>query len=133
MSSSFSFSLLSASLFFALPTFPFLLFSYFAHTPSSSLFLSIHSYHYFSSSSSPPIPPHTVFFSSLPPPHTPPTPNIHTPTIHPRGVLSAHLHDFLATDENLSMHQATSRIAVFGAGAAFGVLLGRELELYSGI
>ena len=43
-----------------------------------------------------------------------------------RGVLSAHLHDFLATDEKLSMHQATSLIAVFGAGAAFGGLLGKQ-------
>lgn len=38
------------------------------------------------------------------------------PTSLFRGVLSAHLHDFLATDENLSMAQATSLIAMFGAG-----------------
>lgn len=52
-------------------------------------------------------------------------PSISPPSLH-RGVLSAHLHDFLATDEKLSMHQATSYIAVFGAGAASGGLLGMQ-------
>ena len=46
------------------------------------------------------------------------------PNTVPWGVLSAHFHDFLATDENLSMNQATSLIAMFGAGAAVGGLLG---------
>lgn len=46
------------------------------------------------------------------------------PNTIPWGVLSAHLHDLLATDAHLSMPQATSLIAVFGAGAAFGGLFG---------
>jgi translation initiation factor 4G len=46
------------------------------------------------------------------------------PNTIPWGVLSAHLHDFLATDAHLSMPQATSLIAVFGTGAAFGGLFG---------
>lgn len=46
------------------------------------------------------------------------------PNTVPWGVLSAHLHDFLATDEHLTMNEATSLIALFGAGAAFGGLLG---------
>jgi len=46
------------------------------------------------------------------------------PNTVPWGVLSAHLHDFLATDENLSMSEATSLIALFGAGAALGGLVG---------
>jgi MFS family permease len=55
------------------------------------------------------------------------------PSTIPWGILSAHLHDFLATDEKLSMHQATSMIAVFGAGAAFGGLFGGFIggRLYS--
>lgn len=46
------------------------------------------------------------------------------PNTIPWGVLSAHLHDLLATDAHLSMPQATLLIAVFGAGAAFGGLFG---------
>jgi MFS family permease len=46
------------------------------------------------------------------------------PNTVPWGVLSTHLHDFLATDEHLSMNAATSLIAMFGAGAAFGGLFG---------
>jgi len=46
------------------------------------------------------------------------------PNTIPWGVLSAHLHDFLATDAHLSMPQATSLIAVFGTGAAIGGLFG---------
>ena len=46
------------------------------------------------------------------------------PNTIPWGVLSAHLHDLLATDAHLSMPQATSLIAVFGTGAAFGGLFG---------
>jgi hypothetical protein len=38
------------------------------------------------------------------------------PNTIPWGVLSAHLHDLLATDAHLSMPQATSLIAVFGTG-----------------
>jgi sugar phosphate permease len=55
------------------------------------------------------------------------------PNTVPWGVLSAHLHDFLATDANLSMERATSLIAVFGAGAAIGGLFGGLLggKLYS--
>ena len=46
------------------------------------------------------------------------------PNTIPWGVLSAHLHDLLATDAHLSMPQATSLIAVFGTGAALGGLFG---------
>jgi len=46
------------------------------------------------------------------------------PNTIPWGVLSAHLHDLLATDAHLSMPQATSLIAVFGTGAAVGGLFG---------
>eukprot|EP00596_Hydrurales_sp_CCMP1899_P007426 CAMPEP_0119054182 /NCGR_PEP_ID=MMETSP1177-20130426/74901_1 /TAXON_ID=2985 /ORGANISM="Ochromonas sp, Strain CCMP1899" /LENGTH=182 /DNA_ID=CAMNT_0007034335 /DNA_START=1135 /DNA_END=1680 /DNA_ORIENTATION=- len=55
------------------------------------------------------------------------------PNTVPWGVLSAHLHDFLATDEKLSMQEATSLIAVFGAGAAVGGLAGGFLggKLYA--
>ena len=42
------------------------------------------------------------------------------PNTIPWGVLSAHLHDLLATDADLSMEEATSLIAIFGAGAALG-------------
>ena len=46
------------------------------------------------------------------------------PNTIPWGVLSAHFHDILATDSNLSMERATSLIALFGAGAAIGGLFG---------
>jgi MFS family permease len=46
------------------------------------------------------------------------------PNCIPWGILGAHLHDILATDLGLSMQQATSMIATFGAGAAVGGLLG---------
>lgn len=42
------------------------------------------------------------------------------PNTIPWGVLSAHLHDFLATDAHLSMQKATALIGVFGFGAAIG-------------
>jgi len=55
------------------------------------------------------------------------------PNTVPWGILSAHLHDLLATDANLSMQEATSLIAMFGAGAAFGGLFGGYLgsKVYS--
>jgi translation initiation factor 4G len=46
------------------------------------------------------------------------------PNTIPWGILSAHLHDLLATDANLSMQEATSLIAIYGAGAAAGGLFG---------
>jgi predicted MFS family arabinose efflux permease len=46
------------------------------------------------------------------------------PNTVPWGVLSAHLHDFMATDANLTMQQATSLLAIFGAGAALGGTFG---------
>lgn len=46
------------------------------------------------------------------------------PNTVPWGVLSAHLHDFMATDAHLSMQQATSLLAIFGAGAALGGIFG---------
>lgn len=46
------------------------------------------------------------------------------PNTIPWGVLSAHLHDFLATDAKLSMRKATTLIGLFGAGSAFGGLFG---------
>jgi MFS family permease len=46
------------------------------------------------------------------------------PNTIPWGVLSSHLHDFLATDEKLGMQEATSLIGIFGIGAAFGGLSG---------
>ena len=49
------------------------------------------------------------------------------PNTVPWGVLSAHFHDILATDSNLSMERATSLIALFGAGAAIGGLFGGML------
>jgi translation initiation factor 4G len=46
------------------------------------------------------------------------------PNTIPWGILSAHLHDLLATDAKLSMQEATSLIAIYGAGAAAGGLFG---------
>lgn len=55
------------------------------------------------------------------------------PNTIPWGVLSAHLHDLLATDAGLPMEEATSLIAIFGAGAALGGLFGGYLgaKIYS--
>lgn len=46
------------------------------------------------------------------------------PNTVPWGVLSTHLHDLLATDAHLSIPEATSLIAIFGAGAAIGGIFG---------
>lgn len=46
------------------------------------------------------------------------------PNTVPWGVLSAHLHDLLATEARLTMQEATSLIALFGCGAAMGGLCG---------
>jgi translation initiation factor 4G len=55
------------------------------------------------------------------------------PNTVPWGVLSAHLHDLLATDADLSMQEATALIGVFGCGAAVGGLAGGFLggKIYS--
>ncbi|KAJ1435057.1 major facilitator superfamily domain-containing protein, partial [Ochromonadaceae sp. CCMP2298] len=52
------------------------------------------------------------------------------PNTVPWGVLSTHLHDVLATDAHLSMQQATSLIAIFGAGAATGGVFGGFFGAY---
>jgi MFS family permease len=46
------------------------------------------------------------------------------PNTIPWGILSAHLHDLLATDANLSMQEATYLMGIFGTGAAFGGFCG---------
>mmetsp|Transcript_28453 Transcript_28453/g.40521 ORF Transcript_28453/g.40521 Transcript_28453/m.40521 type:complete len:500 (+) Transcript_28453:18-1517(+) len=55
------------------------------------------------------------------------------PNTVPWGVLSAHLHDLLATEARLSMQEATTLIALFGCGAAAGGLCGGFIgsRLYS--
>lgn len=46
------------------------------------------------------------------------------PNTVPWGVLSTHLHDLLATEAHLTIAEATSLIAIFGAGAAIGGVFG---------
>jgi translation initiation factor 4G len=46
------------------------------------------------------------------------------PNTVPWGVLSTHLHDLLVTDARLSLPEATSLIAIFGAGCAIGGIFG---------
>jgi hypothetical protein len=46
------------------------------------------------------------------------------PNTVPWGILSAHLHDLLASEAKLTMQAATSLIALFGCGAAAGGLCG---------
>ena len=46
------------------------------------------------------------------------------PNTVPWGILSAHLHDLLASEARLTMQAATSLIALFGCGAAAGGLCG---------
>lgn len=46
------------------------------------------------------------------------------PNTVPWGVLSTHLHDLLATEAHLTIPEATSLIAIFGAGAAIGGVFG---------
>lgn len=55
------------------------------------------------------------------------------PNTIPWGILSAHLHDLLATDGNLTMQEATSLMGIFGIGAAFGGFCGGFVgaKLYS--
>ena len=55
------------------------------------------------------------------------------PNTVPWGVLSTHLHDLLATEAKLTIPEATSLIAIFGAGAAIGGIFGGILgaKLYA--
>lgn len=55
------------------------------------------------------------------------------PNTIPWGILSAHLHDLLATDAQLTMQEATSLMGIFGTGAACGGFFGGFIgaKLYS--